>query len=357
MRSLKPHLAVGLFLVAALPAPPQLERAAEDAHFGLPRIHIIGDEAYDSGRWVDLIIAADALPDSGSPQKQPWNAYWWPYKRGGLTRRWISPNEPSPIEKMDLVTGHASQGLDWEIRSHPANVDWGGQCDGYAIASVLEPEPRFPVLHDGVCFASGDVQGLLGAIYMGDMTGQRVDVLGRDAFVNARSDSDLTPALFHIALTNVMGRLSQGLYIDIGKHGEIYNKPVASYSLKTKRIGNRLEITTTLNVVRYFTEPKVTATDKKLVCAPMVLTYELELDNYGFIRTDRGEWTGASAGYHPSSMKIPRGSPVKLPTANPFIDMDLVRTLAARSAAATEPECLPDKMHRAPQPKVEEDPP
>ena len=356
MRALKPHLVTALILVAALPAAPQLERAAEDAHFGLPRIHLYGDAAYDAGRWAELVIAANALPDSGAPEKQPWNAYWWPYKRGGITRRWISENEPSPIEKMDQVTGHAQQGIDWEIQKHPANVDWGGQCDGYAIASVLEPEPRFPVLQNGVCFASGDVQGLLGAIYMGDMTGQRVDVLGRDAFDGKREGSDLTPALFHIALTNIMGREGQGLYMDIGKHGEIYNKPIASYSLKIKQYGDRLEVTTTLQIVRYFTEPSITAKDAKLVTAPMTLTYELELDSYGFIRTDRGEWTGASTDNHPSSMKIPRGSPVKLSTNNPFIDIDLVRTLAARSAAATEPECWPANAHHVPQAKPEEDP-
>ena len=309
---------------------------------GLPRIHAFGDARYDAGQWLPLVTQARALPLRGRPAQRPWNAYWWPYNAGGLNHRWLSPHELSPIEKLDAVSGHAAhEASRWEAASHPSNVPWGGQCDGYATAAIMEPEPRFPVLDQGVCFASGDVKGLLGAIYMGDMSGQRVDVLGRDVVQDDRRADDLDPATFHLALTNVMGLHHRGLYLDVGKHGEIYNKVVASYVSRVRRRGRRLWVTTTLQIVTYRLAPAIASTPGALHVAPKTLRYQLALDGAGAIVPGRGAWLGHSVRNHPTAMKIPRGTAVRTGVSDPFIDVARVERLAARSAAASRAECWP----------------
>jgi hypothetical protein len=305
---------------------------------------------------MELETRAEALPTQGKSSKQPWNAYWWPYKAGGLNRRWISPEEPSPVEKLDMADGQPNRGTDWELQHRPSlNVDWGGQCDGFAIASVLEPEPRYPVKYGGICFAAGDVKGLLGALYMGDMSGQRVDVLGRDTFDQQRMQDDLDPATFHLALANVMGLHSEGIYLDVGKNGEIYNKPISSYSSHVQRHGQVLEVETVVQVVKYLTVPEVVYTRGRLLVAPMRLSYELDLDDEGNILPG-GRWTGDSSQFHPTSMKIPRGTSVQTRVTDPYIDPQVVRDLASRSANASGPECWPENAphHGPPDPSPSE---
>ncbi len=278
------------------------------------------------------------LPKEGAPRQRPWNGFWWPDSKMGLGFRWAA-NQPSPIEKYDEITGKSRRAVDWELKHNNSDSSWEGQCDGFSLASVLEPQPKSAVTCRGVKFEVGDIKGLLGSVYLGDVSGQPVTWEGRNAH-SAAGSRDLDPATLHLALTNAMGREQQGIYLDVAEEsGEIFNKPLASYEMSWEKgkVGGKevLNVRTVLKIAEYEQLPERTATG--LHVESKELRYVLELDSRGYIVPGGGAWFADSAKLKPVALKFPYGRAVRTRFNNPHVDKDLVFEIAAISAGTGAP--------------------
>ena len=139
-------------------------------------------------------------------RKTPWNGYWWPTYKGGVSLRWqADPNSYtyrdylysiptpaelaamsaadlarlSPAEKYDLYTGHTDLPLTRAQRQQTlADVDvvngevpdWHGICHGLAAAATNETQPGSSAtvqLADGraLVFYYSDLEALLDQTY------------------------------------------------------------------------------------------------------------------------------------------------------------------------------------------------
>ena len=133
---------------------------------------------------------------------------------------------------------------------------WFGLCHAWGPASINELEPeryknafglshnfcllRCPVVVNGIKFGIMDIKALLIQSYDQSnvetiFTAKRCqdanpeqDAFGRFVDPNCR---DLTPDLFHLAMTNMIGKLQRPFIIDITSTAEVWNQPVFGYEV------------------------------------------------------------------------------------------------------------------------------
>ena len=219
----------------------------------------------------------DFLPLAGETNHQMkyWSGDSWRLKFGSINYRWnslqpvgrnyVSPHARdlkklsledlkalAPTEKYDLWMGRYDYPLKKLVEDYlPAvPLDWEGLCHGWAGASLNHPEPAPLTLEnpDGIMipFGSADIKALLTFYYSLENVDEHLQVGKRCEGVNSltedRCDEDVTPADFHIILTNKIGLRGESFIVDIDRDVEVWNHPIVSYRttiLKDIRGGNR----------------------------------------------------------------------------------------------------------------------
>jgi hypothetical protein len=97
-------------------------------------------------------------------ERKPWSGWWLPanssYLFGG------TPEKPAPLQKYDAYTDKKKESrraaaFERDRLYDPNAIAWEGSCDAWAMASLLEPEPREPVTREGIVFSVGDQKALL----------------------------------------------------------------------------------------------------------------------------------------------------------------------------------------------------
>lgn len=178
------------------------------------------------------------LPTSGTLARPVWQGSWWPTKDGGTAAR-PSPDQLSPAEKFDLVSGSGgvTTAFEKEKQRVTGNLHWAGHCNGLALASIWAEEPKRAVTVKGVTFTPDDVKGLLVEAYQGAgwiVGGRcRLQDLPRDPFGRVIDPAcrDLNPGSFHLALSHFIGQRKFPLIIDLGTNVEVWNYPIKAYSV------------------------------------------------------------------------------------------------------------------------------
>ncbi len=279
----------------------------------------------------DYIVKIDQLPQTGEAKDPLWSDYYWASHKGGVAYRWMTDTDGfryslndlaslrqlsdrelsqlSPAEKYDLYRGDLSYSLvmSERRRTSPSEPRWTGLCDGWAAATLHFKEPK-PVnlrssLGFDIPFGAADVKALL-ALGQRNAAGANVAILGRRcsnggtySWHGERECRDVNAGSFHIALTNMLGVRREGLIFDAGRNGEIWNYPIASYSVRslgevplyrhaaegTVRI---LSVETTIQYVGG-SDPSWNATGRGET-TEMSLRYTVELDSQNNIIG--GEW-------------------------------------------------------------------
>lgn len=221
---------------------------------------------------------------------------------------------------------------------------WYGICHAWAPAAILEAEPQCRVERNGTIFEPYDIKALITLAYDGSniptvFTGTRftgndnapnnTDEYGR--FVDARR-RDISPAFFHIAITNIMCRFNQSFIIDISAGNEVWNQPAHSYEVlqmfwltpraAAQKYFNRDtypfndEATNIAVVTTRFRWVVEAGENGPLVSTGIVdkkyttysdLTYILETDDKYHILG--GEWIHNCTKFHPDFMWFPTGKP------------------------------------------------
>lgn len=187
----------------------------------------------DPSTSVSELVSVKDLPDGKAPSyatrpdlpprasleldAKPWSGWWWPASEGaGPT--FFGPD--SPLDKYDryvtAATGDDPATRSWERQTifYPG-ASWAGHCNGFAAASLLEPEPTEPRQMLGVTFSVGDQKGLLTDYHFGDGAAW------------SYGDGDVSPADFQRALLDWMAGSHKGfvLTFDLGG-GQVWSYPV-----------------------------------------------------------------------------------------------------------------------------------
>lgn len=374
---------------------------------------------------VALDFRLEGLPTRGAAARRPWADTYWPTYQDGINYRWQRTgrflDDLSPAEKHDAAFngwdprrvaslrpyraehGHfadpfdpsyyeqlgplaqecslrfgnartrnaAAAGLlrpDGSARSGNASEDfggiepWFGLCHAWAPASILEPEPLRPVVHNGIRFEVSDIKALLIGCYNGtaaEMVGSRneerdlaLDDRGRARKADAR---DVNPGSFHVLLANLLGRDGRSFCEDRTANYEVWNQPIQEFRVTSLEEVSEAEAAALVEAggdyrfneqatrffhvrteVDYITESPASTrpnADGEMQELTDPYAYVLEVDAGGLIIG--GEWVGSSRTEHPDFLWLPTGAYRPI---SPFVALDDVRMLLAKSREGYDPD-------------------
>ena len=164
----------------------------------------------------------------------------------------------------------------------PRTPSWYGHCNGWTAASMRHAEPQHSVTRNGVVFTPSDIKGLLADLYMYTDT----EFLGGE-------DAVINPAIFHLSITNWLGRGDHPVGMETAVGEVVINYPIYTYGSTVTKLSDRqsevkMSIRYRMNTPREYDKgPDANQT--------MYFHYVLDLD-------DKGEITGGR--YYGDSARI-----------------------------------------------------
>lgn len=134
----------------------------------------------------------------GDAARYPWSGWWWPANDLVYGPRLFDLD--GPLARYDRYVESLGQPdpdtMEWErAEIRFAGVGWAGHCNGWAAASILEPEPVADRVMNGVTFTVADQKGLLTSYHFADAA----------AWAVGSEDVDVAPADFHRQVTRWIG--------------------------------------------------------------------------------------------------------------------------------------------------------
>jgi hypothetical protein len=232
---------------------------------------------------LDLTSMVSSIP----AESVPWGAYYFPYKRGGITQRWQSKSNPheidsavlnvtvlrkmstaqlnqlSPALKMDLFLNDANFRLtrtelarrtDTRRKSIGVVELNGGFCNGARAAGVLWPEPTKKVpIQSAILnskpfvFYPTDIKAILAASFFHP---QHVIALGSNTILNNLCAID--PITFDIMIRCLITDFKKPFYLDADTTKNLDNKTVLKFDRTVKsiqQIGDTKKVTIAMIVM------------------------------------------------------------------------------------------------------------
>lgn len=232
----------------------------------------------------DLKLTVADLPLDGEAANIPWAASYWPVYEDTINYRWDGATSESPAAKYGKAFGVADMetkvskghGIDKYATRTACTTDaqcndkigeacakrtgadkgyciptWWGLCHAWGPASILEPEPKFPVTRNGVTFKPNDIKALMTLAYNSSTSkfvslrcdeDEASSAVTYDAYGRPTGDDveckDTNPGTYHVLLTNYLGLRGQAFVEDRTFDDEVWNQPLRGY-----RITQQKEIT------------------------------------------------------------------------------------------------------------------
>jgi hypothetical protein len=267
-----------------------------------------------------------------------WSGWWWPMLDGQGAHLYDTQGAYTPLVKYGQLTGDNGP-LEWERTygyTTDSKKDWWGHCNGWAAASILEPEPTRAGevwLPGGpkVRFNVGEIKGLLTLCHYADGYdwGSGVaHVYGTDWSTDLRADA------FHNALLYYLRDRGEGVVFNITSKPEIWNFPCFAFRMRAETDPNRPEVTRVTTTIWYASDD-VGPNDVGRKVLWKTYTYEVR----GDFETPKGaDWTGPSLTDHPQFVWHPLHLSADDPNGgqqNP-ISYKIVRQIAQLSAGAAQ---------------------
>lgn len=349
----------GLRLVEAREATNNTDLARLEAYFG-----------------VSFERDFTQLPLTGEIVSMPWPSGYWPTHLDGINHAW-SVGSASPADKYARAFGLDAQAFATQVsratgvlskadrKPCTANADctalkdgsvcgmrvgnpsgfciptWFGLCHAWAPAAILEREPKCPVVVNDVEFKPMDIKALLTDVYDSSdvptvFTGARFNGVGnetRDKFGRHPDPRyrDLGAGFFHLAVTNILGKLRKAFVVDVSAGREVWNQPARSYKvLEETPMTLEHGAQTYFNVQTYpfnaaaaslvyvvtrFSWVTEALEDGPLQLAPDLARYTRSADYAYLLELNKdneiigGEWVGSSLAEHPDFMWLPQRTP------------------------------------------------
>ena len=106
------------------------------------------------------------------------------------------------------------------LRFFGPDEGWAGHCNGWAAASILEPEPTAPVTRNGITFSVGDQKGLLSGYHFGD----------EGAYLVGGRPDGVSPREFRDALQLFLGSKHQPILANIyARSSQVWSAPAYKF--------------------------------------------------------------------------------------------------------------------------------
>jgi len=184
----------------------------------------------------------DPLLFAGAAKTTPWSGWWWPFYIKSPPHLY---DPGGPMDKYDQVSvkrGRPNpETMVWERKNHYTDKkqeDWFGHCNGWAAASVLEPEPKSAKEVSGVKFEINDLMGLLSEWHWWDGA---VAFYGTRYYGEGDNIDDILPHEFHDIVISYIGEQGLPLIMDIRGGTEekgnpqVWNFPAYKYELSYRQ--------------------------------------------------------------------------------------------------------------------------
>jgi hypothetical protein len=186
-----------------------------------------GELARDAGLLTAAAVKSDAPVVEGRADKTPWSGWWWPADDGVAGAHLYDANGPlARYDRLAAVRQRPDiQTRLWELRNvhlTGAVYTWAGHCNGWAAASLLEPEPTAPKTVDGVTFSVADQKGLLSSWHFADNA----------EWVFGDDQDGVNAGDFHRALIQWIGGGKRGFVVNAAFGADqIFNYPAYRFRL------------------------------------------------------------------------------------------------------------------------------
>jgi hypothetical protein len=254
-------------------------------------------QAYEQWWGSELVLTLDDLPLEGKVPgfRIPYAGHDYPDKAGGtitaMRKYDMAFHRGQPLateyERRDVGAHRGGRfgedgprrGLFARFRG-PRTPSWYGHCNGWTAAAMRHAEPQHSVTRNGVVFTPADIKGLLADLYMYTDT----EFLGGE-------DPVINPGIFHVSLTNWLGRGEHPVGMETAVGQVVINYPIYTYGATVNKVSDRqadvkMSIRYRMNTPREYDKgPDANQT--------MYFHYALDLDDKGQITG--GRYYGDSA--------------------------------------------------------------
>ena len=218
------------------------------------------------------------LPMQGAATNTPWAGSYWPVYEDSINKKWAGASTESPAAKYGRAFGVTNvenavsqyHGIDAHTSRTACTTDsqcnsaltekcakrdgqtngrciptWWGICHAWAPASIMLPEPKYPVTHNGVEFKVQDIKALVTLAYDRTQTrfvSLRCDALDSENAINfdkygrpnggaSNNCRDTNPGTFHVLVTNYLGKQGESFVYDRTWDSEVWNQPIRGYRI------------------------------------------------------------------------------------------------------------------------------
>jgi hypothetical protein len=263
----------------------------------------------------------------------PWSSWWFPTYDDFLYAE--QNGVPAPLQKYDTyaklffnrTTSAAAK--EREVAESDHQESWAGLCYAWALASIMEPEPKTPRVYGSLRFEVGDLKALLLKTYEAvkdvRMVGDRNDNSWDDVY------ADVSPHYFHQVLLAELFQKQRAFIIDRDAGHEVWNMPIYRATTKITRDAAVREVMHVRTVI-FVATPDVKEYD---FVGTQATTREYTYDLRGKWRNNQffvegGSWTGASRADHPDFILLPPDK-VERATQNPELDIAIVDSILGKT--------------------------
>ena len=205
-------------------------------------------QAYEQWWGSDLVLKLDELPLEGKVPgfRVPYAGHDYPDKAGGtlpaMRKYDMAFHRGQPLatdyERRD-IGAHRNGRFDDDFAPRrglfglgrfrgPRTPSWYGHCNGWTAAAIRHAEPQNSVVRNGVTFTPADIKGLLADLYMYTDT----EFLGGE-------DAAINPGIFHLSLTNWLGRGEHPVGMETAVGEVVINYPIYTYGSTVKKVSDR----------------------------------------------------------------------------------------------------------------------
>lgn len=258
---------------------------------------------------------------------KPWSSWWYPIRETYLFQG--TPINPSPLEKYDEYvrekyrTDAGSARYERENLYDPNAAGWEGLCNAWAVASVMEREPKKSIKIGRVVFNVGDLKALTVKSYesLEGLTqfGQRFNGDRYGVF------DDIYPDQLHKIMQSELFDRGRPFIIDKDPGVAVWNTPIWKSVMRIEKSPHS-ESVMHVNAWLFGASPFVESYDY-VGTLSVVFQYTYDLHGRwqadGSFRVDYGQWTGDSVDFHPDFASV-LPETAKRQSLNPKINVTYV---------------------------------
>jgi hypothetical protein len=185
-----------------------------------------GELAREAGLLAAPALKSPNLVVEGRAQRTPWSGWWWPADADVAGAHLYDANGPlARFDRLMAVLGRPTRVRQWELANvylSGGTYDWAGHCNGWAAASILEPEPTVPKVINGVTFTVADQKGLLSSWHFADGV----------EWSYGDDENGVPPADFHRAVTQWLGGARKPFIVNASTNAsQVFNFPAYRFRL------------------------------------------------------------------------------------------------------------------------------